>query len=173
MPEITNPYAHVEVTPSKFAMWRTAISLAHADGHVSNSEVSLIHDWWTRFDFTPEQTAQLDKDFRGGVDFEEVWPAITDKLDRAHLIYFSLILFHIDDNYSVLEQKLFEAMNDRHMQTIDYKGAWKNAYAAAKQYLDQQKFERAQERAASGPFMKAALYLADSSMERDVDKVVW
>lgn len=164
----------VVVSPSKFNMWRTAISLAYCDGHLSNSEASLIHDWWQRFAFTPEQVVQLEHDFRNGVDFEEVYPLITDKLDRAHLIYFALILFHIDDDFSELEQKMWEVLNERHMATIDYKQAVKDAEKAVEDYLEQEKLARAKERAASGPFMKGALYLVDTSMgNNDFDETVW
>lgn len=164
----------VVVNPSKFNMWRTAISLAHCDGHLSNSEVSLIHDWWKRFAFTHEQMTQLDQDFRDGVDFETVYPLITDKLDRAHLIYFSLILFHIDDDFSELEQKMWDLLNERHMATIDYKQAMRDAEKAAEDYVEQELLQRAKERHASGPFMRGALYLVDSSLEAgEFDKTIW
>ena len=95
----------VAVTPSKYALWRCAISLAHCDGYLSNSEVNLIHEHSENFDFTDEQLKQLEADFRNARPPEELFAQITDKLDRAHLLNFARVLFHIDGDFSAVEEK--------------------------------------------------------------------
>ncbi len=134
-----NPNRIVTVTPSKFAMWRAAIALAYGDSMLSNSETNLIHEYWKNYAFTDEQQRQLDLDLQKGIKLDDVWPQITDKLDRANLINFALVLFHIDGDYTAAEQALFEEMNNRHMGTIDLRQAMRDARSSVEQYLQEDK----------------------------------
>ncbi|MFN9108528.1 MAG: hypothetical protein ACK5XN_00395 [Bacteroidota bacterium] len=148
----------VVVTESKFAMWRCAIALAHSDHRLSNSEMDLIHDYWRQFDFTDEQQKQLDHDMRGGVQLETVFDAVTDKRDRAHLINFARVLFHVDDDFSALEQKIWQAIYDKHMLTIDLKAALKAAREATDSFKQQEKLRAAKEQS-KNPLQQAFSYL--------------
>lgn len=126
--------ATVPATPSNFALWRCAIALAHIDHRLSNSETDLIYEYSKAYEFSDEQRRQLEQDLQRGIDFNEAWPAITDKRDRAHLINFSRVLFHVDGHFSAEEEKIWQEMCDKHMLTIDYKAAIRDARAAEAQY---------------------------------------
>lgn len=129
----------VKMTPSKFAMWRAAIALAYSDHRLSNSETDLIWRDSEYFDFSDAQRAQLEKDMRDGIALDDVWDQITEKGDRAHLINFSLVLFHVDGEFSDVEQQLFDEINARHMLTIDYRGAVREAKASVERFLAEDK----------------------------------
>lgn len=129
----------VQVTPSKFAMWRAAIALAYSDHRLSNSEIDLIWRESENFDFSDAHRAQLEKDMQGGIALDDVWDQITEKGDRAHLINFSLVLFHVDGEFSQVEQILFEEINARHMLTIDYRGAVREAKQSVERFLAEDK----------------------------------
>jgi hypothetical protein len=150
----------VPVTPSNFAMWRAAIALAHSDHRLSNSEISLIQEYSANFDFSEAQQAQLEKDLHGGIPLESIFLEITEKTDRAHLINFARVLFHIDGEFSAVEQKIWQAINDKHMQTVDMKQALKDAAEATAGFEQQERVQRAQENKEGSWLEKAFAYLS-------------
>lgn len=169
-----NPSQMVAVTPSKFAMWRAAIALAYGDNFLSNSEINIIHEWWERFDFSDAQRAQLEKDLRAGVKLDDVWDQITDKLDRAHLINFSLVLFNIDGEFSEVEKALWEEINDRHMVTIDMRGAIRDARASITNYLQEDKAkldaDYRNEKGILKAFHRLVFFNEQYGAERDIER---
>ncbi|MDX2112829.1 MAG: hypothetical protein SFW63_03745 [Alphaproteobacteria bacterium] len=148
----------VPVTESKFAMWRGAIALAYSDHRLSNSEMDLIHEYWQQFDFSDAQQAQLDKDLHQGIAIENIFGEITDKRDRAHLINFARVLFHIDGDFSEVEQKIWQAIYDKHMLTIDLKAALKAAREEAEAFRDEERLRVAMASSAN-PLQRAFSYL--------------
>ena len=147
----------VAMNDSKFAMWRTAIVLASCDNLLSNSETNLIHEYWENFDFSEAQQAQLEHDFRTPPAFDDVWPSITDKLDRAHLINFALVLFNVDGDFSELERQLWDKINALHAKTIDLPKAMADARAATRKYLEEDK-QQLDEEFARQPFVLKAFH---------------
>ncbi|MDX1975102.1 MAG: hypothetical protein SFT92_05440 [Rickettsiales bacterium] len=151
----------VTVTPSKYAMWRSAIALAYADSRLSNSEVNLIQDYMSNYTFTDAQLLQLEKDLMQGVHLEDVFPMISEIRDRAHLINFARVLFHIDGDFSEVEQRIWQAIHDQHVLTIDLKKALLVAREACESELEQQRIKHAQEAAQKRPLERALDYLLD------------
>lgn len=127
--------AAVSVTESKFAMWRAAVSLAHSDQRLVAEEIALIKRYSENFGFSPEQRAQLEADLVSPIDIDDIFPAITDKLDRAHLINFSRLLFFTDGEFAPVEEKTWDALNDKHNTTIDFKQALIDARSARDAWL--------------------------------------
>ena len=151
----------VTVTPSKYALWRCAIALAHCDGRLSNSETNLIHEFSENFDFSEAQMRQLEADFREKtVSPQEMFALIEDKLDRAHLINFARVLFHVDGDFSAVEEKLLEELHGQHMQTIDLRGALRSASESAVQYEAEFQAQIAQEKSKESWVMRAFRYLS-------------
>jgi hypothetical protein len=155
----------IAVNDSKFAMWRMAIVLSHSDHGLSNSEINLIHEYWENFDFSEPQMAQLEDDFRTPPAFDTVWPLITDKLDRAHLINFALVLFNVDGDFSYMEQVLWEKINRLHAQTIDIKKAMAEARQATQDFLTEER-AKLDEEFAKEPFLRKALHFLTFYSER-------
>jgi tellurite resistance protein len=158
----------VVVTTSKFAMWRCAIALAHCDGQLSNSEINLIHDYWENFDFSNAQVRQLEEDFRSSLLWEDVFFDITEKLDRAHLINFARVLFHIDGDFSAVEQELLQKIYDKHMETVDLRQAIRDASTVAKAYVEEARELDKLYKPTDSWLMKAFGYLATFG-GRDLD----
>jgi hypothetical protein len=155
----------VPVTESKLAMWRSAIALAHSDHHLSNSEVDLINEYWQNYDFSDAHEKQLARDMQNGVKLEDVFPAITEKRDRAHLINFARVLFHIDGEFSELEEKIWQAIYDQHMLTVDLKAALLAARTVAEEFKEQERLRIAKEKS-KGRLQGAFYYL--SNVEDDI-----
>lgn len=124
----------IDVTSSKFAMWRTAVGLAYSDHELTQDEVALLHDAWQNYDFSDEQRAQLEQDLELGVDVKTVFAQITEPQDRAHLINFSYQLFHIDGGFSALEAKISDVLQSRHKDTIDMRAVRAEMSASASGY---------------------------------------
>lgn len=158
----------VPVTPSNFAMWRSAIALAHGDHQLSNSEVNLIHEFSHNYGFSDEQQKQLDNDLRGGVDLDTVFAQITEKRDRAHLINFARVLFHIDGEFSKAEEVLWETINQRHMLTIDLQKILRDTKDNCESYKEQERLKRAQEKDNRTWLEKAFDYLTDADEDGDI-----
>ncbi len=121
----------VMVTESRFAMWRCAVALAWIDGKLTNSEANLIHDHSERHAFTDEQHTQLDNDIKNGIKLDEVFDLITNKRDRAHLINFGRVLFHIDDDFAEIEQKVMAEISKKHAELINLPKILKECRAIA------------------------------------------
>lgn len=109
----------VKVTDSRFAMWRAAVALAWVDDKVTNSEANLIHEHTERHAFSDDQHTILDNDIKNGVKLDDVFDLITDKRDRAHLINFGRVLFHIDGDFAEIEQKIMAEISAKHAKLIN------------------------------------------------------
>lgn len=155
----------VEVNDSKFAMWRMAIILSMSDHLLKNSEIDLIHEYWANFDFSEAQKVQLDEDFRSPPEFDAIWPQITDKLDRAHLINFALVLFNVDGDFSAMEKLLWEKINQLHAQTIDLKKAMSEARAATQHFIEEDR-RKLDEEFAKEPLLRKAFHFLTFYTER-------
>jgi hypothetical protein len=132
----------VKVTDSRFAMWRCAVALAWADEKLTNSEIALIHDHSERHAFSDEQHIILDNDLKNGVKLDDVFDLITDKLDRAHLINFGRVLLHVDQNYSVVEQKIMAEISEKHAKLINLPQVLKESRAVATKLFNEYEVAR-------------------------------
>lgn len=117
----------IPMTPSKLAMWRCAIALVLIDSNISNSELDFIHNYSAAFDFSDEQEKILDDDIRNPVDFYSLYPLVTERADRTHLINFALALFYADGDYSKQEQDFYDNFHNSLMKEIDVKKVLANA----------------------------------------------
>ena len=133
----------VQVTDSRFAMWRSAVALAWADGKVTNSEANLIHDYTERHAFSDEQHTILDNDIKNGIKLDDVFDLITDKRDRAHLINFGRVLFHIDGDFAEVEQKIMAEISAKHAKIINLPKVLMESRAIAKGIFTEYEVEQA------------------------------
>lgn len=150
---------------SKLALWRSAISIAHADGKITNSERALIHDFLQSHDFSPEQVAILDKDLAGGVRIEDVFSLITDHRDRAHLINFARVLVNVDGDFDDAERKIMEHITAAHAEAINLKKVLADSRVEARkiynQYLAERKAGQIAEHDRSSIVTRPFTYLID------------
>ncbi len=140
-------------------MWRTAIALAHSDHTLSEEEVELIRRYSRKFDFSEAERAQLEADFATAVEVDEVFPGITDKRDRAHLINFARVLFHIDGEFSEAEKKIHSLIREQHLATIDLDKVLEEARNTADLAEEQARFKQQQEKQDQNFFENAFEYL--------------
>ena len=105
---------------SQFAMYEGMIALAWLDHTLDPSEKEELHnliDW--NINLSDQQREQLHKDVDVKIRIEDVWPRITDKQDRAHLLNIAINIFNQDGEYCALEQSAFNLMREAHISTIN------------------------------------------------------
>jgi len=109
-------------TDSQVALWRGAIALAWADNHLHDDERAEFTNFIDKNkNLSDEQKKLLKQDLSKQVKLEEIWPQITDKMDRAHLINIAPTIFWGDKDYSHSEKEVFEKMYADHMASLDMK----------------------------------------------------
>ena len=109
-------------TQSHFAMYRGALALLWADNKLSEDEHSKFMELLTQsIRLTPEQKAQLSNQAKEHTTLAEIWPQITDKLDRAHLINIAHMLFWRDGVFCHTEKEVLERLEKDHATTLDTK----------------------------------------------------
>jgi hypothetical protein len=109
-----------QASPSYVATFEAAIALLWADGELSPEEKarfeSLIQ---SNIRLGEDQKSTLISELTSPKKVEDVWPAITDKHDRAHLINIATMLFWEDGAYCHTEQEIYQKLKKDHLSGLD------------------------------------------------------
>lgn len=108
------------VSDSRFAMYEAMIALVWADHELDAEEKKTLHELIDgNLFFSDEQRAQLHDEVDHHKELAEVWPRITEKVDRARVLDIAAKLFHADGAYCETEQKIFKEFYRKHMESLD------------------------------------------------------
>lgn len=142
------------ISESKLALWRSAIAIAYADGTLNDSERQLLLSNLPLAILSEEQRKIIDMDLAEGVKLEDVFSAITDMRDRAHLINFARILVHADGQVNADEQDAINYISSYHSKKLDTSISLAAAKLEAKSLNDQYKSQLRKERYEDGRFVE-------------------
>tara|TARA_R110001592_G_scaffold79054_5_gene236794 strand:- start:10992 stop:11471 length:480 start_codon:yes stop_codon:yes gene_type:complete len=107
------------VNESAFYMWRTLISVAHADNIVTDEEIEFIAQMMENIDFSDEQTAILKDDILNAKDVSEMFTGVTSQKDRIQFFEFARDLVWVDGDFASEEQSVMIQLYQQHMQETD------------------------------------------------------
>jgi hypothetical protein len=111
-----------QATDSQIAMWRGAIALTWVERDMHASErARLLQYLRDNVVLDDSQRAQLASDLDHPIEVKDVWGAITDTHDRAHLIEIAPSLFATHGAPTPAEQAVYDTMMADQMATIDMK----------------------------------------------------
>jgi hypothetical protein len=109
-----------QMTESKLAMYEGMIALAWADHALSPEEKAELH---ALIDSNPKFSATQRTELHTMVDrkvlLENIWPRVTEAVDRAHLLDMAASIFHYDGTYDASEREVYDAFLKQHLATID------------------------------------------------------
>lgn len=126
------------ITESRMAMYEGILALAWADHELDENEKQGLHDLIDdNFRFTDAQRQKLHADVDRKVALKDIWPRITEKQDRAHLIDISSVIFLKDGHYCSTEKELYEDFLAQHMATLDTEQIMKEARSMADEFRAQ------------------------------------
>lgn len=109
-----------QATDSQIAMWRGAIALTWVERAMHETEkVRLLKYVQDNVVLSDSQKAQLIGDLDRPVALADVWGAITDTHDRAHLIDIAPSLFATHGTPTPAEKAVYDKMLADQMATID------------------------------------------------------
>lgn len=148
-------------TDSQMAMFRGAIALAWADGALDPQEIGQLETFIrNNIHLSDAQKRQLLADIQSHVRLEDVWGAITDKHDRAHLINIADLIFWKDGAFCHNEREVYEKIQADHLKNLDTDTLEKDLSALAQQARTQwAKDEREMVEDFKMPYSKAFYYL--------------
>ena len=111
-----------QATDSQIAMWRAAIALTWVDRDMHEAEKArLLQYFKDNIYLNDSQRALLAADLDSPVAVQDVWSAITDTQDRAHLIDIAPSLFATHGAPTPAEKAVYDKMVADQMATIDTK----------------------------------------------------
>jgi len=107
-------------TDSHVAMLKGAIALAWSDLSLSEKEVELVRHYIERnINLSAEQKTALLAEVKQPHKVAEIWPNITDKMDRAHLLNIAYMIFWQDGVFCHTEREAFDRMEKEHLATLN------------------------------------------------------
>lgn len=108
-----------ELDGSKFAMWRSAVAILHADGRIDESEKKWLHEKIQKIGFSDAQVKTLESDLDLGVSFDAVLEHVTDRKDRAFLLHLVRTVGHLDGEYCSSEQAKYKELHEKVMGKLN------------------------------------------------------
>ncbi len=108
-----------EVSESAFYMWRTLISVAHADNIVTDEEIEFIANIMDDVKFSDQQTSILKDDIVNAKDVNEMFKGISDPKDRVRFFNFVRDLVWIDGDFDSQEQSVMIKLYQQNMKSTN------------------------------------------------------
>lgn len=132
-----------QATDSQIAMWRGAIALTWVEREMHAAEKArLLQYLKDNIVLSEAQRAQLIADLDNPVRVQDVWPAITDTHDRAHLIDIAPSLFATHGAPTPAEKAVYDKMMADQMATVDI-AALEGEFAEIKAHIPVEQAEDA------------------------------
>lgn len=95
----------------KFIILRCLVAMAHADGVVTDDEISYINNFAEQISLSPLQKAQLSTDFDVAQDPFILFSQLENPAARSQVLYFARILAHQDGVLDPSEEELLRHLN--------------------------------------------------------------
>lgn len=109
-----------EVSESRFYMWRTLFSVAHADNVVTDEEIEFMAHILEDINFSDEQTTLLKDDIVNPKNVEDMFRGMTDQHDRKEFFSFARDLVWVDGDFGAQEQSVMIKLLQNHFKDIDF-----------------------------------------------------
>lgn len=107
------------ITDSRFYMWRTLFSVAHADNVVTDEEIEFMAHILEDVDFTDEQTDILKDDIVNPKNVELMFQGVTDQKDRIEFFDFARDLVWVDGDFGSEEQSVMIKLQQQHINRVN------------------------------------------------------
>jgi len=133
------------MTDSRFHMWRTLVALVHIDHQITEEERSFFLDRLHSLSFTEEQENTIKNEMGDAQDVTPLFEKVTDKEDRATLIYFARLLFWSDGEFVMQEEKILESLRAGVIDKLDLEKIMSDVDTQVAQTMQQYDDERAEE----------------------------
>jgi len=104
-----------DVNESAFYMWRTLVSVAHADNIVTDEEIEFIASVMEDINFSEKQTDILKDDIMNAKDVGDMFKGITDQQDRLRFFDLARDLVWIDGDFASEEQSVMIKLYKQNM----------------------------------------------------------
>ena len=105
---------------SQFSMLRGAIALGWVDGYLAAPEKTRLLDFINGNEMlSNEQRGALKHDLETKITLKDIWPHITEKIDRARLIDLAKDLFLEDGAYAPQEKIVYQQIYEQHIASLD------------------------------------------------------
>ena len=112
-------WVNQELDSSKFAMWRAAVAIFHADGEIDPEEKEWLEEKISKIGFSPEQEKILISDMNNGVSFDAMLEKVTDRKDRAFLLHLVRTVGHLDGEYCSHEKEKYKELHQKVLGNLD------------------------------------------------------
>lgn len=109
-----------EVSESRFYMWRTLFSVAHADNIVTDEEIEFMAHILEDINFSDEQTTLLKDDIINPKNVEDMFRGVSDSNDRKEFFGFARDLVWVDGDFGAQEQSVMIKLLQSHFEDIDF-----------------------------------------------------
>ncbi len=108
-----------DVSESAFYMWRTLISVAHADDIVTDEEIEFIANVMEDINFSDEQTSILKDDIVNAKDVGKMFEGITDPKDRIRFFDLARDLVWVDGDFASEEQSVMIKLYQQNIENTN------------------------------------------------------
>jgi len=109
-----------KVSKSKLHVFRSLVSLAHADDELNTNEFTYLRELFERYELSIEQHLILKSDFQNPTDLKKNFEQITDSDDHKQFFFLARILCMMDGDFSAKEVQTLEKLQSLYLQGIGY-----------------------------------------------------
>lgn len=149
-----------QATESQINMFRGIIALAWADHELTDEEKGQLALFINKhLHLSDAQRAQLLDEVEHPVVLKDVWPAITDSHDRAHLLNVAPVIFRNDGVYCESEKELYELYEQKHLDSIGAAGIEQEIRQLAMVLSSERQARNQQQQGATSPMRRVLQYI--------------
>lgn len=123
------------LSESKFNMWRTVVSMSHADEVLHASEEDFLAKFFDSLnDISNDQIEVLKKDLETAQSPKDMYEKISEPKDRAELFYYARMLMWADGDFCSNEEDVFNKLKEITLSKIDFDKVMTEVRQIAKDY---------------------------------------
>lgn len=156
----------MDVSDSRFHMWRAVFAMAHLDGKVTPEEIKFAEKFLKHVPFSEEQVNVLKEDLATPQNVNEMLVNVSDKSDEADFFQFAQMMAWCDGNLDETERVLIERLTAEQMNRFNKEEIAENIRktrkaATVRRALEDDEFKRqAKEAAGVANMFKADTFKA-------------
>lgn len=140
------------ISESRFNMWRALVALIHTDHKVMDEECDFFLRRFDAIPFTEEQKELLRQDMYDEQDVSKIYERISDKEDRATLIYFARLLFWCDGEFHAQEDAILQHLHQQTISKLDLEAIMTDVNAEVRRTMTEYDIAMESKQQNSGPW---------------------
>jgi hypothetical protein len=109
------------LSESKFYMWRTIVSMSHADGAFHYTEHDFLMNLFKNLDLSDEQMESIKDDVENPKEPKRMFAMVSEPSDRAQLFYYARMLMWADGKFCNTEEELYNKLKVLALDKVDFK----------------------------------------------------